>query len=267
LGALATAVAVSSGPLPVPDAAAAVVGECADADGNGDVSVTDGVQALRAVAGLPSPCTDFRCDVNGSGDVTLTDGVLILAQAADLRPGNAYHCPVPTSVHDFSDFRRFELSRESALGFCAPIGSVFHVVVARRTDGAYDLQSSVAEERAFGDPDCVDPFFPLGPEEKCLAAVPRPDRVLTADELASLQSAFGEVRTVDAPDPQCAILAFDPCVIDTFRWDDVAATDFRCHGRRVSFERGEQLTAVLDALIVDPTPTPSPIDPIATPTP
>jgi hypothetical protein len=55
---------------------------CGDADGNGSVSVTDGVQVLRAAASLPSSCTPERCDVNGDGNVSVTDGVQVLRNAA-----------------------------------------------------------------------------------------------------------------------------------------------------------------------------------------
>ncbi len=57
---------------------------CGDADGNGEVTVTDGVQTLRAAADLPSTCTLARCDVNGNGSVTVSDGVQVLRAAADL---------------------------------------------------------------------------------------------------------------------------------------------------------------------------------------
>lgn len=57
---------------------------CGDADGSGSVNVTDGVQTLRAAAGLPSPCTLARCDVNGNGEVSVTDGVQVLRNAAGL---------------------------------------------------------------------------------------------------------------------------------------------------------------------------------------
>lgn len=57
---------------------------CGDADGNGQVSVTDGVQALRAAATLTSTCTAARCDVDGNGTVSVTDGVNILRKAASL---------------------------------------------------------------------------------------------------------------------------------------------------------------------------------------
>jgi hypothetical protein len=56
---------------------------CGDADGNENVTVTDGVQALRAAAGLSSSC-DEACDVDGSGSVTVSDGVNILRKAAGL---------------------------------------------------------------------------------------------------------------------------------------------------------------------------------------
>ena len=58
--------------------------ECGDADGSGTVTVTDGVQALRAAAGLSSSCTGSTCDIDGSGSVTVTDGVNVLRKAAGL---------------------------------------------------------------------------------------------------------------------------------------------------------------------------------------
>jgi hypothetical protein len=57
---------------------------CGDADGNGSITVTDGVQVLRAAAGLLSGCNGRLCDVDGSGNVTVTDGVNVLRAAAGL---------------------------------------------------------------------------------------------------------------------------------------------------------------------------------------
>jgi hypothetical protein len=57
---------------------------CGDADGNGQVSVTDGVAALRAAANLPNTCGGGRCDVDGNGTITVTDGVNVLRKAAAL---------------------------------------------------------------------------------------------------------------------------------------------------------------------------------------
>ena len=56
---------------------------CGDANGDDSVTVTDGVQALRKAADLPSSC-DEGCDVDGSGATTVTDGVNILRKVAGL---------------------------------------------------------------------------------------------------------------------------------------------------------------------------------------
>ena len=65
------------GPTPTPDV-------CGDADGNGSVTVSDGVQVLRAAAELSSSCTLARCDVDGNGAISVSDGVNVLRAAADL---------------------------------------------------------------------------------------------------------------------------------------------------------------------------------------
>lgn len=66
-------------------------GLCGDADLSGAVTVSDGVQVLRAAAGLSSACTPQRCDVDGSGEITVTDGVHVLRTAAGLPSISA--CP------------------------------------------------------------------------------------------------------------------------------------------------------------------------------
>ena len=73
-------------PVPTP-----TPGLCGDADLSGAVTVTDGVQVLRAAADLSSSCTPARCDVDGSGAISVTDGVNVLRAAADL-PFTA-NCP------------------------------------------------------------------------------------------------------------------------------------------------------------------------------
>lgn len=59
---------------------------CGDADDNGSVTVTDGVQVLRSAAGLSSTCAQHggSCDVDGSGSVTVSDGVNVLRKAAGI---------------------------------------------------------------------------------------------------------------------------------------------------------------------------------------
>ena len=57
---------------------------CGDADGNGTTSLSDGVQLLRAAAGLSTVCTLARCDVDGSGSIGVSDAVQVLRAAAGL---------------------------------------------------------------------------------------------------------------------------------------------------------------------------------------
>jgi hypothetical protein len=68
---------------------------CGDADASGSttVTVTDGVHALLAAAGLSSNCTLQTCDADGSGTVTVTDGVNLLRAAAELSANLS--CPSP----------------------------------------------------------------------------------------------------------------------------------------------------------------------------
>ena len=55
-------------------AASAAAQTCGDGNGNDNDNVTDGVQALRAAADLPSSCED-GCDVDGNGTITVSDGI------------------------------------------------------------------------------------------------------------------------------------------------------------------------------------------------
>jgi hypothetical protein len=57
---------------------------CGDPNGSGTVTVTDGVQVLRAATALSSDCASGGCDVNADGSVTVTDGVVVLRAAAGL---------------------------------------------------------------------------------------------------------------------------------------------------------------------------------------
>ncbi len=72
-------------PTPAPTATPGEGRLCGDADASGRITVTDGVNVLRAAAGLSSACTDpAPCDVDGNGAVTVTDGVNVLRAAAGL---------------------------------------------------------------------------------------------------------------------------------------------------------------------------------------
>lgn len=112
---------------------------CGDADGNGSVTVTDGVQTLRSAADLSSTCTPARCDVDGNGSVSVTDGVNVLRKAAELSAPNA--CPgstgegVSEAVDSVVPFFAF------GFAFAADITS---------------LTGSAAEPAADGDDACPD---------------------------------------------------------------------------------------------------------------
>jgi hypothetical protein len=74
------------------DEATCAIPGCGDPDGSGSVTVSDGVNVLRAAAGLASACDVMAaCDVDGSGAPSVTDGVNILRAAAGLSAGLA--CP------------------------------------------------------------------------------------------------------------------------------------------------------------------------------
>ncbi len=64
-------------------AAPAQAQRCGDANGDGNLSVTDGVLVLRNAAGL-GDCDLARCDVDGNGSVSVTDGVNVLRAAVGL---------------------------------------------------------------------------------------------------------------------------------------------------------------------------------------
>ena len=81
VAALATALAVAGAPRV---ATAQVSQLCGDVDQSGAVTVTDGVQILRAAAGLSSSCTLALCDFDVNGTIGVTDGVNALRKAAGL---------------------------------------------------------------------------------------------------------------------------------------------------------------------------------------
>jgi glucose/arabinose dehydrogenase len=69
---------------------------CGDADGNGAVTVTDGVRALGAAAGLADRCEPALCDLDGNGSLSVSDGVNVLRLAAELPTFAA--CPLVPAI-------------------------------------------------------------------------------------------------------------------------------------------------------------------------
>src|SRR5690349_20005332 len=99
------AVVVACAALASVGATSAFAQVCGDTDGNGSVTVTDGVQVLRSAAGLSSSCTDHAssCDVDGSGTVTVTDGVNVLRKAAGLSITEACPSGSKANAQDLAD--------------------------------------------------------------------------------------------------------------------------------------------------------------------
>jgi len=135
---------------------------CGDPDGSGTLSVSDGVQVLRAAAGLSSSCSAQVCDVDGNGDVNVTDAVNVLRAAAGLGATITCNTQVSQFVNDVetSDGTRATLEVGVALvpGSGAPstVGQPTgngNVVAggANTVNVPFDAQSAVAAAAAAGD--------------------------------------------------------------------------------------------------------------------
>jgi hypothetical protein len=105
--------------------AAGAYAVCGDANGDGNVSVTDGVQVLRAAADLSSNCGgNDDCDVDGSGSITVTDGVNVLRKAAGLSSvDNCPNNPVSSLIgHTIDIFG--PITKVGAVGGASAAGSI-----------------------------------------------------------------------------------------------------------------------------------------------
>jgi len=254
VGLAGTASARTPTPSPGTSPAPPALGDaCADADGDGLLTVTDGVLALRAAADLPSPCTPERCDVDGSGAITVTDGVGILERAAGLGFQELFRCPVPSTPHDFSAFAHFQLTREAGFGFCPDLASVLTAVIDRQADGTYAAHLTLGEERPLNDPSCLVPFpaYSFGDGTTCVAPVRVLDRPLTADEVARVRSTFAEVRINEARLPICQTTVFDLCRITAVEWDGTTWRDESCFAPWLAAASVDAITAALDGLLPD----------------
>ena len=60
-------------------------------------------EALQAATGIGDRCTVERCDVDGNGEITVTDGVNVLRLAADLPAFTA--CPLVPALRLTADMK------------------------------------------------------------------------------------------------------------------------------------------------------------------
>ncbi len=235
-------------------APADVVGECADADGDGVFTVADVVHVLRAAAGLPDSCTPFRCDVDGNDAVTVSDGVMVMQRMAGLTFVNAFACPIPARVHDFSGFGTLRVSLQpTPRGFCARPGSVVSGTIERQGDGSDRVRLAIAEERSFDDPACHS--LPTSEAGTCIVSVPRVDRLLSADEAVRIRAAVRAVTIHEAPSALCVIGAFESCLRVAVAWDDLTVRDDGCAAPWLSPLDALGLASALDGMVV-PAPRP-----------
>jgi len=198
----------------------------------------DDVRALRATLVCPGqfenvcgdgvPQTGFAGGPNGEecDDGNNADG-----------DGCSAQCRIEPTLHDFSAFGTFTFNRESALGFCPPTGQLFDVEATTGAMGAITMRWSVLRD----DAGCDDPPFRCCDRDEFT-------RVLTSDEAILLRGAFHAVRVVATEPNGCSSVAFDPCLVNAFGWDDFVATDVLCHTPLVRSDEVARILAVLNGL-------------------
>jgi hypothetical protein len=123
---------------------------CGDSNGDGQVSVTDGVEVLRAAAGLHSGCSQDLCDLDFDGNISVTDGVLALRLAAGLSA-------TTTCAQAEADRQqgRVDPILQVAVEIIPPIQTAVRIAAAARVDcaaGGFTLEDA----SGFQDFDCND---------------------------------------------------------------------------------------------------------------
>ena len=146
-------------------------------------------------------------------------------------------CRIEPTLHDVSAFGTFTFSRESALGFCPPGGQLFDLEATTGATGAITMRWSILRD----DAGCDEPPFQCPDRDES-------SRVLTSDEATLLRGAFHAVRVVATAPNGCSGIAIDPCLVNTFAWDDFVATDFLCHTPLVRSDEVARILAMLNGL-------------------
>jgi hypothetical protein len=165
---------------------------CADPDRSGTVTVSDGVNMLRAAAGLSSSCVMQICDVTLDGAVTVTDGVIALREAAQL--GGAATCS-QAQVADVVNMTQAILETGIGIPGVSSARSGSLVANARATcpdGGVVDVQDTSVRFLECGAGGFVfNGTFTVGQNQNG-------DAVLTASQFSITEVATGETLTFDA---------------------------------------------------------------------
>lgn len=219
--------------------------ECGDANLDGAKNVTDGVLTLRSAAELNGGCTAVsRCDIDGDARISVTDGVQVLRIAAGLSVDLA--CRHVTT--DRSAFNVFTFDRRSAFGYCPPLDSVSQFILVAQQNGEVLRQAKVFVAGQQGDPDCIPEIT-----DSCVREITLPDRTLTTGEVTQVRTTFASIvrELQQAPDCKRDVTG-DPCLINEFRWDNFAITDFVCGEPRLLPDQSAALAALFDSLAPAP---------------
>jgi hypothetical protein len=151
------------------------------------------------------------------------------------------------AAKDFSSFRAFSFARSPGFGFCPPLDALFRASVGVDGEGVARLDAALLVG-VRDEPGC--PLFSA--DEDCLV-LSNVARVLEPDELARLRHAFRAVRVLEEEAAECREVAIDPCTISSFRWDDFAASGFRCAPPRLAPAEAERVIDVVEDLARRPT--------------
>ena len=227
-----------------------------DTNASGEFNVTDPIVLLDYLfAGdVEVPCLD-ALDADDSGEVNLTDAIfalqfLFLGGKDVPEPSNGLcgrdpsHdelgcesfpvCEPRIELRDFSGFEVFEYRIGPGLGFCPSDGDIYSLTLTR-TESGMRLEHSLVDfrEEPGEESECL--FDTIDVE--CAVVVPQPGRELTESEVRATLEEFDAIDVTIGPDPICNCIAFDPCLVRDFSWDDEHVAMFPCSSQ---FVRGEQ---------------------------
>jgi len=157
--------------------------------------------------------------------------------------GCSAECLLEPRLVDVSDFETFEFRRESAFGFCPPVGAIFRGRVAADGAGTATFEGLILR----GDARCQGVAIP---DAECLD-LEEFTRPLGVEEEAELREALRAVAVHEQRPNGCDTIAFDPCLVNAFQWDTFRVTDFECRAPKLPDAEVRRLLRLLEELVRD----------------
>ncbi len=214
----------------------------------------------------PLPC---QGDCNLSGQVSIDD--LITAVHVALGDGDAASCPGSDAstidaliravraaldgcprghTYDLRDFTHFAFQRQSGLGDCWPVDTLYGASLERPNPSTVTF---AARRLVAGDPN-LDECLPDngGNGAPCVAIRDRGSVPLSDEEVARLDAVLARVPIHDDADPVCRDVIYEACLIDYFDWSEpfVSAQDYICsESQRLAAADAQAIIEVLDGLV------------------